>query len=544
MQKEQDPVVRIITDIVRTFKPNIDDEKRFAKYQQSLRKKSDTPLLEECMLILDIIDTKTAALLQYIAISLAIFLFLFGMIGDDQSFNITGGTKSVLSVAILGAILLSIFAIILCLSCLNIIGAHTVFDLSKEEYETHVISVTLRRRNRYRLAQRLSITTSLILLFIFVLIGFEYATIFSDPNHNVTSGFSSLILFFSTATLALLPLLVMFGTKFIRPIEKRDYPGWNAGNIAAFGAALSWGIGNYITRFSSKKLDYTIDTSALIEIGFLNYLGGFIALFSYYIFKSRPKISEFRYYSIPAQHFRSDFAQAIIFKSLNTIFFIFSVSLIISAESALLENTHVIWVGLYVVVFGIVYNKVLIFISALLVFFSIYIVLGVDNLDSFFSAGYIFGLLSGVTYSIFIVRWDKIGKLDNFDPVTATMIMAGWVSFLLMLSLLFINNYTVNGPVFSKLSNWDYALQLMNGIFNVGLTYYLISYASKSMESYGSLSTVVISLALGFSVFTTLLSEVLAEGVPLLPNQTAGILVFSIGFVLLRYSLNRAKPSG
>ena len=111
------------------------------------------------MLVLDIIDTKTGSLLQYISIALAILLFAFGMI-SGKDFKISSDVQSILSVLILFNVILSVVAILLCLSCLNIVGAHTVFELEKEEYETHIIAVTLGRRNRYRVAHRLSMVTA------------------------------------------------------------------------------------------------------------------------------------------------------------------------------------------------------------------------------------------------------------------------------------------------------------------------------------------------------------------------------------------------
>lgn len=154
--------------------PTVEDEKAFLQYQIDLRK-SGTGLLEEAMDVLDIIDAKSEALLAYISLSFAAMVFLLTGLQDNPylEFEIFGQT--IVTGILLIIILALLVAIIFCISCLNIVGAHTIRALksSKEqmrrkEYEELIIRVTLGRRIRYLTAHRISTATAVGLIALFV----------------------------------------------------------------------------------------------------------------------------------------------------------------------------------------------------------------------------------------------------------------------------------------------------------------------------------------------------------------------------------------
>ena len=158
---------------------SMEDEKTFLCYQIRLRD-TDAHLLHEAMDVLDIIDCKTQSLLAYISLSFAALVFLLTGIRDDSSLELAFfGETTLIRIVLLFLIILSV-AIILCLSCLNIVGAHTIMTLEcqedrkrQKEYENLIIKVTLARRTRYLIAHRISIVTAacLGLLFVFVFLG-------------------------------------------------------------------------------------------------------------------------------------------------------------------------------------------------------------------------------------------------------------------------------------------------------------------------------------------------------------------------------------
>jgi len=146
-------------------------ERTFLTYQRQLRE-GGTHVLNEAMLVLDIIDAKANSLLAYISISLAALVFLLTSL-SSSNLNFLFLGQSVLTISILLTLLALLVAILLCLSCLNIVGSHTIQKLSidnrlsPEEYEELIVKVTLSRRLRYRLAHRISMSTATITLLIF-----------------------------------------------------------------------------------------------------------------------------------------------------------------------------------------------------------------------------------------------------------------------------------------------------------------------------------------------------------------------------------------
>jgi hypothetical protein len=125
------------------------------------------------MLVLDIIDVKTTSLLAYISISLAAMVFLITALPASTNLHHPGISQTYLSLAILVVIVLLLMAILLCLSCLNIVGAHTIRMLAgKEEesqgdYERLIVAVTLARRKRYLVAHRISFCTAILTMIVF-----------------------------------------------------------------------------------------------------------------------------------------------------------------------------------------------------------------------------------------------------------------------------------------------------------------------------------------------------------------------------------------
>lgn len=147
----------------------IDHEKTFLQYQRELRD-GGTHLLQESMLVLDIIDVKAQSLLGYISVSLAALLFFLPIVSASaaSSWGVVGTACAVR--VLIGIMILLVIASILCLSCLNIVGAHTIDALScdgkdnKEDYESHIVCTTHMRRKRYLIAHRISVLTALATL--------------------------------------------------------------------------------------------------------------------------------------------------------------------------------------------------------------------------------------------------------------------------------------------------------------------------------------------------------------------------------------------
>ncbi len=149
---------------------SITKEKDYFNLQSNLRGQNTT-VHWEAMYALNSIDVKAQSLLTCISISIATLVF---QLSEIQGSSISD-KKEVTNFILLLLIFLSI-AMVLCLSCVDIIGAHTVRLLKSEdekkkldEFNDLVLRVTLGRRTRYLIAHRLSIITAVSLGILFIL---------------------------------------------------------------------------------------------------------------------------------------------------------------------------------------------------------------------------------------------------------------------------------------------------------------------------------------------------------------------------------------
>lgn len=167
---------KVISRVWRT-PVGVEYEETFLTYQRELRD-GGSKVLNEAMLVLDIIDVKTQSLLAYISISLAAMIFLIGGLSTSSNLTYPGLSQPDFTIALLLVTVLLLGAIMLCLSCLNIVGAHTIRALAgrkqetQAEYEALIVSVTLARRRRYLIAHRISFCTAGLtaLIFIYLLV--------------------------------------------------------------------------------------------------------------------------------------------------------------------------------------------------------------------------------------------------------------------------------------------------------------------------------------------------------------------------------------
>ena len=153
-------------------------ERTFLRFQRVLRE-GGTLILNEAMLVLDVIDSKTSSLLSYISLSFAAMVFLITSLPGSAFLTVGFFDDRALIMSVLAIILALLVAILLCLSCLNIIGSHTIAHLSvtteldERIYEDYVVRLTISRRRRYRAAHQVSVVTAMfmIILFISILVG-------------------------------------------------------------------------------------------------------------------------------------------------------------------------------------------------------------------------------------------------------------------------------------------------------------------------------------------------------------------------------------
>lgn len=143
---------------------------------QIVNREGQSRILNEAMLVLDIIDSKTSALLGYISISFAALVFILtGSPSGTLLASMFQGDNRVFTILLAVVILLLMVAMLFCLSCLNIIGAQTMRKFSAtadaakrmEQYEKFIVRLTLSRRRRYLIAHRISLLTAVVVFLAF-----------------------------------------------------------------------------------------------------------------------------------------------------------------------------------------------------------------------------------------------------------------------------------------------------------------------------------------------------------------------------------------
>lgn len=152
----------------------LDNEETFLRLMSYLRNNGDG-VLSEAMYSLDCVDSKSQALLTYISISIAALIFLItGIQNNYLNFMFIDQKQFVDFIYIL--LIVQSIAMILCLSCVNIIGAHTVLFLKekdeenrRKEYFNLLKKISLQRRTRYLISHRLSIVSATFLGMLFLL---------------------------------------------------------------------------------------------------------------------------------------------------------------------------------------------------------------------------------------------------------------------------------------------------------------------------------------------------------------------------------------
>lgn len=147
--------------------PSIEHEKEYQRTKAELKQQSNEHC--EVMFTLSVIDAKAQSLLSYISISIAVFAFILSELQ----------TNTFIKYIILSMLFLLSIAMLLCLYCVDIIGAHTIKCLkSKEkadrlnEYNDHIFKLALQRRKCYIIAHRLSIVAAFLCILFMVLLIF------------------------------------------------------------------------------------------------------------------------------------------------------------------------------------------------------------------------------------------------------------------------------------------------------------------------------------------------------------------------------------
>ena len=319
-----------------------------------------------------------------------------------------------------------------------------------------------------------------------------------------------------------------------------------AGFLLALAAAFVWGSGNAVTRYSAEPYP-----NSVAEIAFIHYFCGAISLiFIGFAIRSQSDAgkADNKVFQLKRVLLNPGLYLAAAFKSLNAYSWIFAVTLISAGLAATLENLHVIWTAIIIILFtgqrisgNWLWNAIVVFCGAALISN-----IGLnDTIESSTYVGSTFGWISSVTFSLFAIVWARF-SLSELPFWHRCVEMA----IFLLVSLLFFVPMHAAVQVLWVGADWTpkislpahhVLIQALVGVFSIAITYMLMNEALVIMKSAGSFAALILGLGVSFAVLFTMLVEFLIFHKSISIYQWMGVVLFSVGFAAVRNSIDRRR---
>ena len=317
------------------------------------------------------------------------------------------------------------------------------------------------------------------------------------------------------------------------------------GFCLAILASASWGIGGVITKYSAEKYPVGSGSTAVADIGLANYVSGTatVLLFTFVAHLFLKRSGSGTAHSL-AIHKPFKISIAAFFKGANTYAFTAAVALISAAAATIVENLNVLWTALLVSVIGRRVLSVSWFGATAIVLLGTALTVGVGSggVRGVSGTGLWLALLAGVAFSIYVITWNRVGSEDVYAPQRGleTGVFLGLTALMLLITHVVVGASGGGSWLpFSSLHASDLMLQLMNGVFNIGFTYFLIGEALRVLGSSGPVASLLLSLGISYAVLFTVLGQYLLLGESITSLQWVGVLVFTAGFAFIRFNLTK-----
>ena len=310
------------------------------------------------------------------------------------------------------------------------------------------------------------------------------------------------------------------------------------GFFVSICSALSWGVGNAVTRWSADKypaaafdiivLKYLLAGAALLVVGGMLMARG----------RQRLHRPDFKVGN-------KWFLWSVVFKSLDAYLFVVAVTMIPATTVATFENLHVVWTAiLLVAAFGANIPRSWL-TSSVIIVIGASLITGIAE-DSF-RAENVFGLSiavsTGLFFALFNIAWVSVAiERIRFDIRTLNMglflVLTGVLTFPLHVMYSLAAGEALTLP-FTALPMKHLVVQSINGLLGIGATYFLMNEAISLMRGAGRAASLLLGLGISSAVLFTLLTEMIWFEQSVSTMQWIGLVLFSVGFASVRSDLLR-----
>lgn len=298
-----------------------------------------------------------------------------------------------------------------------------------------------------------------------------------------------------------------------------------AGLGLAIASAACWAGGNVLTRWTAARLPLsTLDVVILKALVAAAFLAG--------IAFCAPKLP-----SVP-QRSRGEFLWASLFKGLNTYLWILAVTVIPAGMVAALENLQVVWVALFLALFGRQPLPAGWFVGALAAGCGVALIGRLSSIHWSELGSFILGLGSGVMFAGFLIIWNAserqtAGVRERALEMAALLLCAATLVCPAHWIWSAIRGDRLAWPLM-EVGWFDGTLQALNGLVGTAVTYFFLTEATALLSRTGRASGVLLAFGLSLAVPFTLVMEWLFLGLSVDAAQWSGLGLFVIGFVLVR----------
>jgi len=308
------------------------------------------------------------------------------------------------------------------------------------------------------------------------------------------------------------------------------------GFIIALLSSVFWGFGNAITKWTVNDFG-----NLAAEVAIMKFFCAGIFLWILGLAVGRKgEIPTFQYYDI----FKSVARQwvAVLATAVNVLTFVFALNLLPAASVTSIENAHVIWTALILVLFFRQSVPAGWIASSVMVLIGVVLITQVDPslTDKKEAFGYALSIISGFTLSVFTISWaegkrPELAALRIFEA--GALLVYSALTMIALHACFMLIGGEVWIPRFEEIPKHHFLVQFFNALVGIGVTYILMNEAFAYVSVEGRLASLLIGLGISFAVLFTFVGEVIIFEREVVLLQWVGVIAFSIGFATVRNAL-------